>query len=586
MMLLERQLNILIFLYNSNNWITSHELSLKFNLNKKTIQNDMKEIISFFSEDIVVQTSNNKGYYIEFISEKAKEKIIIELNEKTSNNSLVPQHSSIILYLLFLKNPITMQELADRFFMSKSAINLALETIKRWMSRYEGIELEIHRRNGVVVHANEWIKRLYCAKNGSIYAFKNIPFPNELMKEYESYFGIVKKILSECCIENQFIITGEELEKNTRFITISIIRSLTGYRKESENNITLEKPFILQLAKNVNNQIGYMLDTSELKDIEILLKESDTISVEKKLDLQILQQSKAFIKKSLNSVNITDEYVDTLDYSFLAQHIEKNTARNLHGEVSTNHYNEEITIRYPLETHLTYRFLEQYFSVKLNKESSFVALFLANYLREYKNRTRILLVSDQNISIGQSIKSLFEEYESFRVIEFRMLPIYYYQNNEKIKEKFDLLLTTNSEIILNDNSFYLISPIITTIEINSIYLSIRKRIYESISYKKEEIKAAYLKEKIITPKDNEYDELLNVIKKDSPYTFHTLSKSNLFICRQSLNNKNKINIYNLSQHFLFKHKKIKRVFFVEYSKENPELFLFFSTISEILRLYI
>ncbi|PLS35207.1 hypothetical protein CYV26_07425 [Carnobacterium maltaromaticum] len=584
-MMLERQLDILIYLYNSNDWVTSHELSLYFNLNKKTIQNDIKNLTQFFSEDLVVATSKSKGYYIESISEKAKKLIIIELNEKTSKNSLLPQHSSIILYLLFLKNPITMQELADRFFMSKAAINLELDTIKRWMSRYEGINLEINRKSGVIVYADEWIKRLYCSKNGSIYAFKNIPFPNELMKEYEYYFISVKKILSKCCIKYNYVITGEELEKNTRFITISIIRSLMGYRKELLIDVKISMPLIMDLAKQVEDTLGYKFERSELRDIDILLSESDIIYFETESNSEILKKTQFFVKTALISVHVSKEYIDTIDCTELAQHIEKVISRNVIGDVSINHFNEKITICYPLETHLTYLFFEQIFSVKLSKESSFIALFLATYFREYKNRTRILLVSDQNISIGQSIKSLFEEYESFRVEKFTILPTYYYQNNEAIKESFDLFLTTNSEVVLKDSSFYLLSPIITSSEVNSIYLTIRKRMQQLLKQKKELVKNRYLKEKSIEKTDSEYGEVLNMIAKDGNYTYHTFSKYNLFICKQSNKTENQIIIYNLNQSILFKHKKIRRVVFVEYCKENPDIYLFFSTVSEILYLY-
>ncbi|MTD40066.1 HTH domain-containing protein [Erwinia sp. CPCC 100877] len=584
-MILERQLDILVFLYNSNDWITSHELSRRFNLNKKTIQSDIKMLTHFFSEGLIIRTSQSKGYFIEYISENVKKMIIIELNEKIRENSLLPQHSSIVLYLLFLKNPITMQDLADKFFMSKAAINLELETIKRWMERYEGIDLEISRKSGVIVHANEKVKRLYCAKNGSVYAFKNIPFPNDLMKEYERYFFSVKKILSNCCINYRYIITGEELEKNTRFITISIIRSLMGYKKQTMAVKEIIDPLTRRLALQIKNELGYKLEADELSDIQILLDESDIIKLDFKSDSKMLEKTKHFVKKALASVHVSNEYVENVDCTLLTQHMEKVLSRNNSGEVAINHYNEKILLRYPLEIHLSYLFLEQIFSVKLNKESSFIALFLATYFREYKNRTRMLLVIDQNISIGQSIKSLFEEYESFHINQFTILPTYYYQNNETVKESFDLLLTTNSEIVLNDSSFYLVSTIITTSEINSIYFSIRKKIQQSHKNKMDIIREHCLKEKTITTKDEEYDEILDMVEKNRTCTYHTFSKYNLFICKASNKGDNKIIVYHLNFPLFFKHKKIKRIVLVEYVRSNPDIFPFFSTVSEVLYSY-
>lgn len=70
-----------------------------------------------------------------------------------------------------------MQDLADRFYMTKAAIALKIEMIKKWMDRFEGIDLEVNRINVFMVHGNERKKRAYCAQNGTIYAFKSLPLP-------------------------------------------------------------------------------------------------------------------------------------------------------------------------------------------------------------------------------------------------------------------------------------------------------------------------------------------------------------------------------------------------------------------------
>lgn len=584
-MILERQLDILVFLYNSNDWITSQELSHHFKVNKKTVQNDIKMLAEYFTDGLIIRTNQSKGYFIEYISKKVRTILILEMNEKTRENSLLPQHSSIILYLLFLKNPITMQNLADLFFMSKAAINLELETLKRWIDRYEGINLEISRKKGVIVQADEKVKRRYCAKNGTVYAFKNAPFPNDLIEEYERYFFSIKKILADCCIYFKYILTGEELEKNTRFITISIIRSLMGYKIETRIDEKLDVPFIMRLATQVKNELEYELETEELSDIHRLLNVSDIIELEPKIDLDIAEKTEQFVKKSLTSIHVPEEYIANIDCSLLTQHMEKVVSRSISGEVAINHYNEKIGIRYPLEIHLVYMFLEQIFSVGINKESSFIALFLATYLREYKNRTRMLLVIDQNISIGQSIKSLFEEYESFHISDFTILPTYYYQHNESVKHDFDLLLTTNSEIVLSDSSFFLVPTIITKEEINSIYNSIRKKMQQNYEIKKNNIREKYLKEKAISETDQEYVEIVEMVENNRICTQHTFSKYNLFVCKAGNRGDNKIIIYHLNNSWVFKRKKIKRIFFVEYNRNNPDIFHFFSTVSEVLYSY-
>ncbi len=580
-MLLERQLNIIIFLFNSNQWVTSEELSIHFNLNKKTIQNDIKEISNFFSSDLKINVSKSKGYYIEFISKEAKKVIITELNERVSKNSLLPRHSSIVLYLLFLKNYITMQDLADRFYMSKTAIALEIEIIKRWMERYEGIDLEINKKYGIIIHGDEGKKRSYCSKNGTLYAFKTLPFPDEMIKEYENHFVIIREIISDSCLKFEYIVTGEELEKITRFITVSIIRTRMGYIRESETEFKVNSLITYDIAEHVREQLNHHFTFRELKDIEILLSESDTLGSRKETSPSTMEKVHLFTQEIAKEIGIVESHLK-IDYLQLANHIEKMILRNNSGDVAINHYNEEIILQYPLETHLTYQFLGNIFSMKINKESSFVALFLSTYFRQYKNRSKVLLVSDQNISIGQYINSLFEKNESFQISEFSMMPTYQFKSKPEVKYEFDFLLTTNPEVILLDNSFYFLSPIV---DISNIYTSLRKRLLDDNEKRKEIIKKNCVKEHFLTKEDSDYPFLLELIQNGNTATHHTFSKINLYICQLTDTNPNQINIYNLNEPVLFKHKKIKRIIDVRFNKKDPSIFLFFSTVSDILNYY-
>jgi len=57
--------------------------------------------------------------------------------------------SSIVIYLMFQKDYVSLQQLADLYFLSKTAVALELKTIERWVERNENIELEISTSKGL-----------------------------------------------------------------------------------------------------------------------------------------------------------------------------------------------------------------------------------------------------------------------------------------------------------------------------------------------------------------------------------------------------------------------------------------------------
>ena len=56
-----------------------------------------------------------------------------------------------------------MQQLADIFYLSKTAVALEIDTVKRWIDRYAELDLEISGTKGIRILASEKRKRIYCA---------------------------------------------------------------------------------------------------------------------------------------------------------------------------------------------------------------------------------------------------------------------------------------------------------------------------------------------------------------------------------------------------------------------------------------
>lgn len=583
-MLTERQINIIVFLINAGDWVKGEELSAYFHLNKKTIQLEIKQITESLIDDVLIKSSNNKGYYIEYISENAISLIQKDINIRAGKNSLSPRHSTFVLYLLFLKTYITLQDLADIFYMSKTAAALEIDIIKRWLKRYKGISLEVSNKHGIRIHASEFKKRVYCSKQGTIVAFKSLPFPEDLKIEYVKYFNSVKEILSQSCYEFNYIITGEELEKNTRFIASTILRSRMGYKREENEEEEVRTPLLYNVSAQIEDRLGYRLTRRELNDIEFILSESSTISLPDNLSVEMNMKIDQFMQRVSETSGVNSEELE-VDYVMLGSHIEKMALRANSGDIAINHYNEEIILQYPLETYLTYRFFPKVFSVEISKETSFIALFLSTYFNQSKDKYSVLLVSDQNISVGHSIRSILQSYEFMNIEEFRMMPTYQYGLNPEAPSSFDILLTTNPEVILSNHSFFLISPILKTSDMKYMRMYIQAQIEHIIKQKKDIMIREYVKEFDVSKDDNHYMHIKRLLQQQQELSFHTFSEKNLYIGHISEQDSTQITIYNLKEPILFHYKKIRRIINVKFHKGEKDLFPFFNVVSDILNSY-
>lgn len=582
-MLTQRQINILMYLLNVNDWTTSETLSSSLNLNKKTIQTEIKEIKNQLKNDVILSISKHKGYHIEHVSEQGLHTLILELNRHESRNCLPPRQSTLILYFLYLKSYISMQSLADIFFMSKTAISLEVGVIKRWIDRYDGLTLEINNKKGIKLHANEDKKRIYCSKHGTLKAFKSLPFPNELKEEYEYYLQTIKTIISNICIHNEFIITGEDLQKTTQYLASSVIRSRMGYNSAKETMKTCLNKFMTSIKEHIFNELNYSMTSAEIMDLQMILNESDFLINPNEDKKNFTKEIKLFLKK-IREISHVDFISDAESIQTLNCHINSMFLRHQSGDIAINHYNEEIVLQYPLEVFLAYQLFCKIFFIEVSKETSFIALFISSYISRYKHQLSVLFVCDQNLSIIQSIQTNVQSL-SIPIKSFQSMPAYQYENNPSIRKNYDILLTTDQKTVLTDSSFFLISPIMSVDDFEYVQQYIHKKL---IALKKEKIHkfikeclvTIHLKEIMNTP----FEILLNP-KDNTEHSYHTFSEDKLYICHISKTAVSSIQDIMLKEATAFLHKRIKRIIYVQFHEGDDDMFSFFDAVSEVLNKY-
>lgn len=136
----------------------------KLNVSEKTVRNDLKALESLFRKipgsEFIKKPS--MGILLR-ISEEEKERLLAEIHNSDFHTMDVDGRRIYLLYLLLFEERIyTLQELANRFYTSKSTIHHDLREIDRWLNKYD-LRLIKRTNYGIKVEGNEkdWRRSMF-----------------------------------------------------------------------------------------------------------------------------------------------------------------------------------------------------------------------------------------------------------------------------------------------------------------------------------------------------------------------------------------------------------------------------------------
>ena len=174
--------------------------------------------------------------------------------------------------------------------MSKTAVALTLQTVKRWIGRSNSIELEISGNRGIRVVADESKKRNFCARFGSLNTFRKIPIEKEIVDRYTEILAAVRRIMPRILKDAGYILTGESYKGLTRYISCSVLRSEMGMPIEN-NRTGYDKELLTKILKGVLDETGYAIDENESGEIWKIIIQSNYISNSEKwyVDFKIVK---------------------------------------------------------------------------------------------------------------------------------------------------------------------------------------------------------------------------------------------------------------------------------------------------------
>jgi lichenan operon transcriptional antiterminator len=170
------------------------------------------------------------------------------------------------------------------------------------------------------------------------------------------------------------------------------------------------------------------------------------------------------------------------------------------------------------------------------------------------------------------------------VKKFDVIPTYLHEKKSEIYENYDILLTTEQDVLLKNRDFILISPIIPEKEIDYLRENFYRRYHLIQDEKKRLMLERYLKEYQILRDQEHADTVEDIIgcSQDGTMSYHTFDNDKLYIGRISPECETGIFIYSLELPVVFDQKKIKTILYVSFHEGDKDIFPFFDAVAQIL----
>ncbi|MBP1920471.1 BglG family transcription antiterminator [Youngiibacter multivorans] len=450
-MLSRRQVEILFELCNNPNvFYTASYFTEKQQASLRTIQSDITQIKDDLAEIkcLTFESLPRKGSRIIINDKKEFETYLGNLRLQMSNLSLNYQSErtkSILLFLLYQSRSLSLNMLADNFFISYSTLLNDLKKVSEMSSKYS---LEILKANNKVIIDGSEINKRQCLLDMEIYS---VPLISEQTNQEEQRVYNIKNILNDILLYYKYYLPDAELARSIYSLNIAIKRMQKGFYISSEDisiteDLGIEKSIAETLFDQLSKRFLIKATGNEIDFFALHLKgfgvDQSTSAISSEIDEFIYQ---ALVKiNSIFDIDLTDNL--NLRAS-LALHCVPLIIRVKYNMQESEGMMEYIKQAYPLGYDIAAYFSSlieaKYGSKVTDNETAFIAIYFFSALKElneHKKNKKILIISSlktsRTILLKQTITKWFAN--DISVLDF----VNPGQMNLDLLDSYDIFLTT------------------------------------------------------------------------------------------------------------------------------------------------
>ncbi|MFV0479046.1 MAG: BglG family transcription antiterminator [Anaerorhabdus sp.] len=445
----KRQERIILFLENSQSWITGKELGKLLGVSDRTIRTDMNSINKEHLN--LVESNVHYGYRLnrDIFTEK-----------KLSSGRPIPQlpterNAYILQELLSRRNAINLTFLQEELFVSEYTIDNDVKKINAMLKSYKTIKIE-KKNNCITLDGSEEEKRMLYKKLLSAETNGNFVNMNMIAQLYTGFDILeIKDILESIFNEYDFSIREDAFPMLMIHIGISIERmrgehyvvgSYYNEKLAQSKEYLIAKEFFNKISKkfliNINNEevaliALILLGKRSVDYTEVSLNKISKVELSDIIDI-VLKRVKAYY--DLDFLN------DRLFIEGFKLHISNMIDRLQSNTPVMNVYLFEIKKKYPLVFDMAIfvsRVVEEQIGLKIEEnEIGFIALHLGvAYDRlNHPGKYRVVLIHPSN----QALKSICSQKIADRFSERIILndKLNYFEESIVMDYEPDLILST------------------------------------------------------------------------------------------------------------------------------------------------
>ena len=448
-MFTERELKLIAILLGMEDWLPGRSLAKMLGVGSRTLQAEVADINTIFRNKlsgVLIQSNNRLGYRLE--GDRSQIKRFVDADTKIEMADPYENARSILTVLLYERDYLTLNQIADKTYLASSSVSANLEKVKKLIGLVTDAKLDVHPRKGYRLLAAESKKRMLI--------MSIMKQPSETALSYPAAaegFDILKEvrdIVSDEFLRHNYIIEGEAFDLFAVYCAFSIARQDNGYSLEENKKDCAVSLISRDLLDALKEGLGHEFTEAEVVCLDERLNEFNLIGSAKKEYPAIEEMIRKFIDAVYEETGL--RLISDYDYlKRLSEHLHRMSRRLDAGNLLVSEERKQIKRLYPVALHLVKTCLRKTAGMKAaENEELQIAPFISTFLSEKADRIYINIVSDEPVSLIYHFRMrLYDLYGSY-IEKIRIYPTYLYRKRFADSDKDALFFTTEEELVFEN----------------------------------------------------------------------------------------------------------------------------------------
>ncbi|GIO35942.1 PTS fructose transporter subunit IIA [Paenibacillus antibioticophila] len=363
----------------------------------------------------------------------------------------------IVGMLVFERDYISMEDLAERLYVSKSTMNLDISEVKRIVTRISGVSLEISKTSGLIIRGKETDIRYLLSKmvHQGLEMEEAIRHtaPQIRLDEIADYRAI-QVLVRSILVSRGHLITGKAFGLVCADILVSSVRNYLGFRLTPGEAATGQldefapHPLVLELAERLERELGLVFAGEDIAYLQRSVMEQNLFYAEGEGNSRDQQAAEIFYAAMKKWLGIDLYRESGRFHSQFMFYLNQLNQRVANGHDYTNFFKRQTNRMFPMSASLVAHcgpmLREQDFRYS-EAELAYIALLLGSQMEKEQAGLRILLVSDEHTALVNWIESELYRIFGRHIATITSMPRYLYEESrEGVGFLYDLALTTEA----------------------------------------------------------------------------------------------------------------------------------------------